>query len=50
MFSQDLIARLAAELHESEKSRVQLRPTNAVAGDTFHADYGPLGSIAFRFV
>jgi 2-oxo-hept-3-ene-1,7-dioate hydratase len=26
------------------------RPTNAVPGDTFHADYGPLGSIAFRFV
>lgn len=26
------------------------RPTSAVAGDTFHADYGPLGSIAFRFV
>ena len=26
------------------------RPTNAVAGDTFHADYGPLGAIAFRFV
>ncbi|MDP2064914.1 MAG: 2-oxo-hepta-3-ene-1,7-dioic acid hydratase [Burkholderiaceae bacterium] len=26
------------------------RPVNAVAGDTFHADYGPLGSIAFRFV
>ncbi len=26
------------------------RPTTAVAGDTFHADYGPLGSIAFRFV
>lgn len=26
------------------------RPTVAVAGDTFHADYGPLGSIAFRFV
>ena len=26
------------------------RPTNAAAGDTFHADYGPLGSIAFRFV
>lgn len=26
------------------------RPANAVAGDTFHADYGPLGSIAFRFV
>jgi 2-oxo-hept-3-ene-1,7-dioate hydratase len=26
------------------------RPTNAMAGDTFHADYGPLGSIAFRFV
>ncbi|MGH8803260.1 MAG: 2-oxo-hept-4-ene-1,7-dioate hydratase [Polaromonas sp.] len=25
------------------------RPTHAVAGDTFHADYGPLGSIAFRF-
>ncbi len=26
------------------------RPTGAVAGDTFHADYGPLGNIAFRFV
>ncbi len=26
------------------------RPTTAVAGDTFHADYGPLGNIAFRFV
>jgi 2-oxo-hept-3-ene-1,7-dioate hydratase len=25
------------------------RPTTAVPGDTFHADYGPLGSIAFRF-
>ena len=25
------------------------RPTTAVAGDTFHADYGPLGSISFRF-
>ncbi|MBL0088592.1 MAG: 2-oxo-hepta-3-ene-1,7-dioic acid hydratase [Ideonella sp.] len=25
------------------------RPTNAVAGDSFHADYGPLGSVAFRF-
>lgn len=26
------------------------RPVTAVAGDTLHADYGPLGSIAFRFV
>ncbi len=26
------------------------RPTTAAAGDTFHADYGPLGSIAFRLV
>ncbi len=26
------------------------RPTPAVAGDTFHADYGALGSVAFRFV
>jgi 2-oxo-hept-3-ene-1,7-dioate hydratase len=26
------------------------RPTPAVAGDTFHADYGPLGNVAFRFV
>ncbi len=25
------------------------RPTPAVKGDTFHADYGPLGSVAFRF-
>ncbi len=26
------------------------RPTSAVAGDTFHADYGPLGAVSFRFV
>lgn len=26
------------------------RPTTAVRGDTLHADYGPLGSISFRFV
>ena len=26
------------------------RPTPAVQGDSIHADYGPLGSIAFRFV
>jgi 2-oxo-hept-3-ene-1,7-dioate hydratase len=26
------------------------RPTTAARGDTIHADYGPLGSIAFRFV
>ena len=26
------------------------RPTPASQGDTFHADYGPLGSISFRFV
>jgi 2-oxo-hept-3-ene-1,7-dioate hydratase len=26
------------------------RPVAAVAGDTFHADYGPLGAIAFRFM
>ena len=25
------------------------RPATAVAGDNFHADYGPLGAIAFRF-
>ncbi|WP_454862662.1 2-oxo-hept-4-ene-1,7-dioate hydratase [Paraburkholderia fungorum] len=25
------------------------RPVTAVAGDTFHVDYGPLGSISFRF-
>ena len=25
------------------------RPTGAVRGDNFHVDYGPLGSIAFRF-
>ena len=25
------------------------RPTTAVAGDNFHVDYGPLGSVAFRF-
>ncbi len=26
------------------------RPTTALAGDNFHVDYGPLGSVAFRFV
>jgi 2-oxo-hept-3-ene-1,7-dioate hydratase len=26
------------------------RPTPAKAGDNFHVDYGPLGSVAFRFV
>ncbi len=26
------------------------RPITGVPGDTFHADYGPLGSISFRFV
>lgn len=26
------------------------RPTNAVRGDVLHADYGPLGSVSFRFV
>ena len=26
------------------------RPTTGAPGDTFHADYGPLGSISFRFI
>jgi len=26
------------------------RPTGTVRGDTLHADYGPLGSISFRFI
>ena len=26
------------------------RPTTAVAGDTLHADYGPLGTVSLRFV
>jgi len=26
------------------------RPATAVAGDTFHADYGPLGAVSFRFI
>jgi 2-oxo-hept-3-ene-1,7-dioate hydratase len=26
------------------------RPTSARAGDSFHVDYGPLGSVSFRFV
>ena len=25
------------------------RPVDAAAGDTFHADYGPLGGVSFRF-
>lgn len=27
-----------------------IRPVDAAVGDVFHADYGPLGSIGFRFV
>jgi 2-oxo-hept-3-ene-1,7-dioate hydratase len=26
------------------------RPTQASRGDVLHADYGPLGNVAFRFV
>jgi 2-oxo-hept-3-ene-1,7-dioate hydratase len=26
------------------------RPTSAQRGDNIHADFGPLGSISFRFV
>ena len=26
------------------------RPTTAVAGDSIHADYGPLGTVSFRFI
>ena len=26
------------------------RPTTAMRGDNLHADYGPLGSVSFRFV
>ena len=26
------------------------RPTTAVANDTLQADYGPLGTVSFRFV
>ena len=26
------------------------RPVTAVAGDSFHVDYGPLGGLAFRFI
>ncbi len=26
------------------------RPTTAVSGDSIHADYGPLGTVSFRFV
>jgi 2-oxo-hept-3-ene-1,7-dioate hydratase len=26
------------------------RPVACAAGDTFHADYGPLGSISLKFV
>ena len=26
------------------------RPVSAAKGDVFHADYGPLGGIGFRFV
>jgi 2-oxo-hept-3-ene-1,7-dioate hydratase len=25
------------------------RPVGALVGDNFHVDYGPLGSISFRF-
>lgn len=45
MFSDQRITELAAELQLAR----QTRPVAAPAGDTFQADDGPLGSIAFRF-
>ena len=41
---------LSVEKGEVVLSGSFTRPTPALAGDTFHADYGPLGAIAFRFV
>lgn len=52
------VAWLANKLHPHDRSLVAgqvilagsfTRPVPARAGDTFHVDYGPLGSIAFRF-
>ena len=50
-----LANRLAAYGESLEPGQIVLagsftRPVFAAAGDTLHADYGPLGSIAFRFV
>ena len=50
-----LANKLAARGEALEAGQVILagsftRPTFAARGDTFHVDYGPLGSIPFRFV
>lgn len=50
-----LANRLAASEERLDSGEVVLggsftRPVDAAAGDTFHADYGPLGQVAFRFV
>ena len=50
-----LANRLAAHDERLEAGEIVLggsftRPVGCAAGDTFHADYGPLGSISVRFV
>jgi 2-oxo-hept-3-ene-1,7-dioate hydratase len=50
-----LVDRLARHEEQLQAGDIVLagsftRPTPAVAGDTLHADYGPLGTVSFRFV
>ena len=47
---QDRAARRAARRRGHRPSGSFTRPTTAQAGDNFHVDYGPLGTVAFRFV
>ena len=51
-----LANKIAPYGEQLQRRRRRARPARsrgrrgAQAGDSFHADYGPLGSIAFRFV
>jgi 2-oxo-hept-3-ene-1,7-dioate hydratase len=48
----DRLARHDEQLHKGDivLAGSFTRPTPAVAGDTLHADYGPLGTVSFRFI
>ena len=40
---------LASQITEPDHAPLMDDTTPAVAGDNIHADYGPLGTVSFRF-
>ena len=46
----ELVLRLVTRRGDVVLAGSFTRPTAAKAGDSFHVDYGPLGSVAFRLV